>query len=136
MTSRYVASRLSSGNFLFPLNLYFESDRVTARKPSWFSFNDRTIPLSKIACVTLASGLFFAAVRVESSGGTEDIVARGFRKRDLLKFRQEVETALASTSNGGRVLPAGDLKKCPYCAESIQHDAIKCRFCGEFLSNR
>ena len=28
----------------------------------------------------------------------------------------------------------GDLKKCPFCAEAVKYEAIKCKHCGELLS--
>jgi hypothetical protein len=32
--------------------------------------------------------------------------------------------------------PEPKTKSCPFCAEQILKDAVKCRFCGEFLDER
>ena len=39
----------------------------------------------------------------------------------------------AGHSLSDRLLGKATMKKCPFCAEDIQDEAIKCKHCGEFL---
>ncbi len=94
MDSVYIANRLLGGNFLYPQELHFLGDKVVLVQRGLFKTSERTIPLSKIASVTVMLGVATGSVRVESSGGTEDIVATGFNKADIERFRTEVESAI------------------------------------------
>jgi len=37
---------------------------------------------------------------------------------------------------GGRLRRGADTKPCPFCAERVRADALKCRYCGEFIDGR
>ena len=49
----FTASRLTSGNFFFPVRLEITSDRVTRIQPRFFGVNEESIAIPKVASVNI-----------------------------------------------------------------------------------
>ena len=88
---RFKASRWTRGNFLFPTVIEVTSRAVLRHKRSWF--NKDEISISKVASVHIKTGLIWADIRIESSGGSDPLASHGHRKADARRIRELVETA-------------------------------------------
>ena len=87
----FTASRMTSGNCLFPTVLELTDDALIRRKRSWFTVDETRMHLSKVASVHVRSGLMWTDIRIESSGGGDDIVSHGHRKADARKLQDAIQ---------------------------------------------
>lgn len=128
---RFVASRWTRGNFLFPTVIEVNDTAVVRRKRSWFTKNEMSIHLERVASVHVETGLFWSEVLIESTGGTDPIASHGHRKADALRIKDLIEAA--QTQHLAGHAEEGPTKVCPFCAETIKQAARVCRFCGREL---
>jgi hypothetical protein len=89
-TRVFTASRLTSGNLIFPTRIEISKESVARIKPKWIGRNEDSIPIAKIASVSISTGLIFSSIRIESSGGATPIVSDGHYKRDAIAIRDLV----------------------------------------------
>jgi len=87
----FSASRWTQGNFLFPTKIIVSPQRVIRTKSRLFGSNEESIPISKVASVHIKTGVFWAEIIIESTGGTDPITSHGHRKADAKRIRDLVE---------------------------------------------
>lgn len=66
---------------------------VVRHKRSWFSKDEISISIYKVASVHIKTGLIWSEILIESSGGTEPLASHGHRKADARRIRELVEIA-------------------------------------------
>ena len=92
MTNEFFqASRFTRGNRLFPTIIEVSEKSVTRRKRSWFSRDEISVSVAKVASVHIKTGLLWAEIRIESSGGTDAMVSHGHSKSDALRIKERIE---------------------------------------------
>jgi hypothetical protein len=87
----FTASRLTSGNLLFPVRIEVNQNRVTRIKPRLFGSNEESIPIPKVASVNIQTGIMWSDIRIDSVGGSNPIVSHGHRKDDARAIRDLIE---------------------------------------------
>ena len=87
----FQASRLTKGNFWFPVRIQITPSRVARVKPRLAGSNEESIAMSKVASVNIATGLIWAEIRIDSSGGTNPILSHGHTKQAAHEIRTLIE---------------------------------------------
>ena len=97
-TEVFQASRWTKGNLLFPTVLEVSEKAVTRRKRSWFSQDEMSITISKVASVHIKTGMIWSDILIESSGGSDPMASHGHSKGDAQRIKELVENAQAAAT--------------------------------------
>jgi hypothetical protein len=103
----FRASRISSGNHLFPTQVLISPTAVVQYTPRWFGKREETIHMAHIASVKIETGVVLSDVFIETSGGTDPIACHGHRKADAARMKELIEGYQTAYYRGGPANPVG-----------------------------
>ena len=86
----FTASRLTSGNRLFPVQVAVFPERVALHKPRFFGHTEDSISTELIASVKVQAGVVFADVVLDTAGGSPPVVIHGLHKKDAERLRERI----------------------------------------------
>jgi hypothetical protein len=87
----FRASRLSSGNRLFPTQVAITPTSVIHYTPRWIGRLEHSIHIAHVASVRIVTNLLFADVYIETTGGHNPIRCQGHRKGDAVRMKELIE---------------------------------------------
>jgi hypothetical protein len=90
-TECFTASRWTQGNLIFPTVIEVSEKAITRRKRRFFGCDEISINISKVASVHINTGMIWAEIQIESSGGSDPLTSHGHRKSDARRIRDLVQ---------------------------------------------
>ena len=87
------ASRLTTSNQLFPMQVAVFPERIARYKPRFFGHTEDSISTDQIASVKIQAGVVFADVVIDTTGGSPPIVIHGLWKKDAERLRRLIGAA-------------------------------------------
>jgi hypothetical protein len=87
----FRASRLSSGNRIFPTQVAITPTSVVQFTPQWIGKMEETIHMAHVSSVKIDTGVLFSDVLIETSGGSHPIRCYGHHKRDAVRMKALIE---------------------------------------------
>ena len=103
----FLASRLSSGNHLFPTQVFISPTSVVQYTPRWIGRQEQTIHLAHVSSVNIETGFLFSNVFIETSGGSDPIGCHGHKKGDARRMKNLIEQYQTDYYRGRTPTPVG-----------------------------
>jgi hypothetical protein len=99
----FQASRWTHGNHLFPTRIEVTDKAVVRHKRSWFSKDEISISITKVASVHIRTGIIWSDILIESSGGTDPFKSHGHKKADAQRIRELIEAMQGNLGEGEKL---------------------------------
>jgi hypothetical protein len=96
----FQASRWTSGNHLFPTVIEVTDKSVMRRKRSWFSVDEMSIAITKVASIHIKTGVIWSRILIESSGGSDPMESHGHTKADAREIKDLIESYQHGSGGG------------------------------------
>jgi hypothetical protein len=87
----FRASRMSSGNRLFPTQVAISPTSVVHYTPEWFGRLEHSMHMAHVASVRIDTNMMFSDVYIETTGGASPIACHGHRKADAIQMKELIE---------------------------------------------
>ena len=87
----FRASRMSSGNRIFPTQVLISPTSVVHYTPQWVGRLEHSMHMAHVASVRIDTNLMFSDVYIETTGGASPIRCHGHRKADAVRMKELIE---------------------------------------------